>query len=194
MATHRGESTCSRCVWRCDEPAIRTPLCSSPLSKSQANGRKTQRTTGLTDTEELYPGFWSGFRDTIEEAGAPLSARKPFPENRYSNPIGRSGMRLQFKISVRKNFATAQFVIDDSPDAYETLFEDAESIENGVEGDLGWQPVEDSPDRSNRSQMAVTRDIDLANREAWAEYQHWLFERGTELHTAFSDRVRRLTR
>lgn len=177
-------------VWRIgkSDPAIKFTAVEEPSEwKDQA-----QRSTELTDTKKLYLEFWTGFRDTIEGTDTPLSARKPFPENWYNNPIGRSGMKLQFKISVQNNSAAAQFVIDDNPEAFEVLREDAEAIEANIDGDVEWHPVEDSPDRSNRSRIAVTREIDLENEEEWSEYYDWLLQRGTELHEAFSDRVREL--
>jgi hypothetical protein len=178
-------------VWRIGEsdPAVQFTAVEEPSEwKDQA-----QRSTELTDTKKLYLEFWTGFRDAIEEGDTPLSARKPFPENWYNNPIGRSGMKLQFKVSVQNNFATAQLVIDDNPEAFETLQGDAEAIRSYIRGDVEWHPIEDSPDRSNRSRVAVTRDIDLEDKDQWPAYHDWLLKRGTELHKAFSDRVRDLS-
>jgi hypothetical protein len=178
-------------VWRIGEsdPAVKFTAVEEPSEwKDQA-----QRSTELTDTKKLYLEFWTGFRDAIEEADTPLSPRKPFPENWYNNPIGRSGMKLQFKVSVQDNFAAAQLVINDNPEAFEALRGDAEVIKSHIRGDLEWHPIEDSPDRSNRSRVAVTRDIDLEDKDQWPVYHDWLLQRGTELHEAFSDRVRKLS-
>jgi len=178
-------------VWRIGEsdPAVKFTAVEEPSEwKDQA-----QRSTELTDTKKLYLEFWTGFRDAIEEADPPLSPRKPFPENWYNNPIGRSGMKLQFKVSVQDNFAAAQFVINDNPEAFEALREDAEVIKSHIRGDLEWHPIEDSPNRSNRSRVAVTRDIDLEDKDQWPVYHDWLLQRGRELHEAFSDRVRKLS-
>lgn len=177
-------------VWRigASDPAVQFTAVEEPSEwKDQA-----QRSTELTDTEARYLEFWTGFRDAIERTRTPLSARKPFPENWYNNPIGRSGMKLQFKTSVRNDLAVAQLVIDDNPEAFEALREDAEAIEAQVRGTVEWHPVADSPDRSNRSRVAVTRDVNLENEDAWPEYHDWLLQRGTELHEAFSDRIRDL--
>lgn len=169
-------------------PAVQfTPLEEPSEWKAQA-----QRSTELTDTKKLYLEFWSGFRDAIEAADTPLSPRKPFPENWYNNPIGRSGMKLQFKISVQNESATAQFVIDDSPEVFEELQEDAKDIGQNIQGDVRWYSVEESPDRSNRSRVAVTRGIDLDNKSQWPEYHEWLLERGAELHRTFAHRIRGL--
>jgi len=178
-------------VWRIGEsdPAVQFTAVEEPSEwKDQA-----QRSTELTDTEKRYREFWTGFRDAIEETETPLSARKPFPENWYNNPIGRSGMKLQFKTSVQNDFATAQLVIDDNPEAFEALRRDADAIEHHIQGDVEWHPIEDSPDRSTRSRVAVTREVDLADKDQWPEYHDWLLERGTELHEAFSGRVRELS-
>jgi hypothetical protein len=102
-------------------------------------------------------------------------------------------MKLQFKVSVQNNFATAQLVINDNPEAFEALRVDAETIESHSQGRVEWHPVEESPDRSNRSRVAVTREVDLKNEDQWSEYHDWLLQRGTELHDAFSDRVRELS-
>ncbi|AHG05028.1 hypothetical protein HALDL1_16550 [Halobacterium sp. DL1] len=177
-------------VWRIgdSDPAVRFTAVEEPSEwKAQA-----QRSTELTDTKKRYLEFWTGFRDVIQESDTPLSARKPFPENWYNNPIGRSGMKLQFKVSVQNGMAAAQFVIDDNPDAFEALQDEAAAIDAQIQGDVEWHSVEDSPDRSNRSRVTVTRDIDLEDEEKWPEYYDWLLHRGTELHDVFSDRVRDL--
>lgn len=153
---------------------------------------RARQSTELTETRELYLEFWTGFRDAIEAADTPLSARKPFPENWYNNPIGRSGMKLQFKVSVQNDRAAAQLVIDDNPDAFAALREDAAEIGARIGGDVAWHPIEDSPDRSNRSRIAVTREVDLAAESRWPEYHDWLLERGTELHDVFAERVQQL--
>jgi len=178
-------------VWRIGEsdPAIQFTAIEEPSEWKD----QVQWSTELTDTKKLYLEFWTGFRDTIEEADTPLSARKPFPENWYNNPIGRGGMKLQFKVSVQDNFATAQLVIDDNPEAFEALREDTNMIESHIRGDVEWHTIEDSPNRSNRSRVAVTRDIDLEDKDQWPTYHDWLLQRGTELHEAFSDRVRKLS-
>lgn len=170
------------------DPAVQFTAIEQPSEwKAQA-----QMSTELTETQTLYLEFWTGFRDLIEESTTPLSARKPFPENWYNNPIGRSGMKLQFKVSVRDRIAAAQLVIDDDPGSFEALRADAEEIESRIDGKITWHPVEESPENSNRSRVTVLRNADLKDQEQWPEVQEWLLNRGTELHKAFSGRISNL--
>jgi len=54
-------------------------------------------------------------------------------------------MKLQFKVSVQNGMAAAQFVIDDNPDAFEALQDEAAAIDAQIQGDVEWHSVEDSP-------------------------------------------------
>lgn len=177
-------------VWRIgkSDPAVRFTAVEEPSEwKAQA-----QMSSDLTDTEKLYVEFWTGFRDAIKNADTPLSARKPLPHNWYNNPIGRSDMKLQFKTSIREDMIAAQLVIDDNPEAFEALRDQAEAIEARVQNDIEWHPVEESPEGSNRSRLTVVRDANVEDEQRWTEYHDWLLDRGTELHDALSDRVRDL--
>lgn len=177
-------------VWQIGEsdPAVQFTAVEEPSEwKAQA-----QISIELTDAEKTYLGFWTEFRNTIEDSETPLSARKPFPENWYNNPIGRNDMKLQFKTSVRDNLAAAQLVIDDNSEAFEALNRDAGAISEKIQGEVEWHPVEESPDRSNRSRITVKREANIEDEAQWPEYHDWLLQRGTELHDALSNRVREL--
>lgn len=177
-------------VWQIGDssPAVQFSAVEEPSEwKAQA-----QMSTELTDTEKAYLGFWTDFRNTIEETDTPLSARKPYAENWYNNPIGRSDMMLQFKVSVRDQMAAAQLVIDDNAEAFEALREESEAIAREIDGNIEWHPVEESPDRSNRSRITVKREANIADEEKWPEHHDWLLQRGTELYDALGGRVRDL--
>jgi hypothetical protein len=177
-------------VWQIGDsnPAVQFSAVEEPSEwKAQA-----QMSTELTDTEKAYLGFWTDFRNAIEDTDTPLSARKPYAENWYNNPIGRSDMMLQFKVSVRDKMAAAQLVIDDNAEAFEALREESEAIAREVDGNIEWHPVEESPDRSNRSRITVKREANVAEEDKWPEHHDWLLQRGTELYDALGSRVREL--
>lgn len=177
-------------VWRIgdSEPAVRFTAVEEPSEwKDQA-----RRSSDLSDSQKLYQNFWTDFRDAIAASETPLRARKPKPHNWYNNPIGRSDMKIQFKASIRENKLASQLVIDDNPEAFEVLRDDAEAIQSQVQGDLEWHPVEEAPENSSRTRISVTRDADFELEDQWPGYQDWLLERGTELHDAVHHRVRDL--
>ena len=178
-------------VWRIgdSDSAIRFTAVEEPSEwKAQA-----QRSSDLTGAKKLYIEFWTGFRNAIEEANTPLSARKPLPDNWYNNPIGRSDMKLQFKTSVQDDILAAQLVISDNREAFEALRSTADAIEAQIQGEVKWHPSEEAPKRSNRSRVTVTRGITLEDEEQWPEYYEWLLQRGAEFHEAFRDRVQTLS-
>lgn len=177
-------------VWRIGDsaPAVRFTAVEEPSEWKD----QVRQSSDLSESQKLYQNFWTDFRDTILAAETPLRARKPKSSNWYNNPIGRSDMKIQFKASIRENTLAAQLVIDDNPEAFEALRDDAEAIQSQIQGDLQWHPVEESPESSTRTRITVTRDADFESEERWSEHHEWLLERGTELHDAFHRRVSEL--
>jgi len=178
-------------VWRIgeSEPAVRL----NPVAEPSEWKEKAQRSNEeLTETEELREEFWTAFRDRLEERNTPLSARKPFPDYYYNNPIGKAGFELQFTIKLTENELGVGLVIRDDAEVYRQLAEDREEISQQFDEELTWEEPEEMRSGKERSKIMVTRPATVTDQSQWDEYLEWLIKNGERFHDVFYDRLQRL--
>jgi hypothetical protein len=175
-------------VWRIgeSEPAVRL----NPVAEPSEWKEKAQRSNeALTETEELREEFWTAFRDRLEERNTPLSARKPFPDYYYNNPIGKAGFELQFTIKLTENELGVGLVIRDDAEVYWQLAEEREEISQQFDEELTWEEPEETRSGKERSKIMVTRQANVTDQSQWDEYLEWLIKNGERFHDVFYDRL-----
>lgn len=178
-------------VWKIGEsdPAVRL----NPVAEPSEWKEKARRSDSeLTNTEQLQEEFWTEFRDRIESPETPLSARKPYPDYYYNNPIGKTGFELQFTINSQDDELGVGLVIRDDADAYHQLAEQRDEIEARFDQELAWNEPEETRAGKKRSKILITKRGDVTDEERWDEYLQWMVERGELFHEVFSDRIQRL--
>jgi hypothetical protein len=178
-------------VWKIgdSEPAARL----NPVAEPSEWKEKAKRSKGeLTQTEQLQEEFWTEFRDRIEDRETPLSARKPYPEYYYNNPIGKAGFELQFTVNSQDDKLGVGIVIRDDAEAYWQLNEEAQQIEAEFDHELTWHEPEETRSGKDRSRINITKSADLANQDQWDEYLGWMLNHGEQFHEVFHDRVQKL--
>lgn len=178
-------------VWKIgdSEPAVRL----NPVAEPSEWKEKAKRSEGeLTQTEQLQEEFWTEFRDRIEDCETPLSARKPYPEYYYNNPIGKAGFELQFTVNSQDDKLGVGLVIRDDAEAYWQLNEEAQKIEAEFDHELTWHEPEETRSGKERSRINITKSADLANQDQWNEYLEWMLNHGEQFHEVFHDRVQKL--
>lgn len=178
-------------VWKIgdSDPAVRL----NPVAEPSEWKEKAKRSKGeLTETEQLQEEFWTEFRDRIADRETPLSARKPYPEYYYNNPIGKAGFELQFTINSRDNELGVSLVIRDDAAAYRQLVEEAQQIESEFDRELTWQEPEKTRAGKERSRIAVTKPATVTDQDQWDDYLDWMIEHGEQFHEVFYDRIQRL--
>jgi hypothetical protein len=178
-------------VWRIGEsdPAVRF----NPVAEPSEWKEKAKRTQDeLSDTEELREEYWTAFRNRIEEENSTLSARKPFPDYYYNNPIGRAGVELQFTIKATENELGVALVIRDDAELYQQLVDDREAIDPELDGDVIWEEPEETRAGKDRSKITVTKNVDVQDESHWDDYTEWMLNTGERFHDVFYDRLKRL--
>ena len=178
-------------VWKIDgsPPAVRLNPVESPSEWQQS----AQRTTGsLSERQELREEFWTAFRDRIRDNQTPLSARKPGTRHYYSNPIGVGGYHLSYWVDEDEHKLGLELTIEDSEVAYETLRDQADAIKEDLGHEIYWKELRETRGGNMRSNVGVTREADIEDRERWDEYFEWMFEVGERFHQVFPDRLRNL--
>jgi hypothetical protein len=178
-------------VWRIgeSEPAVRL----NPVVEPSEWKEKAQRPEDeLNETEELREEFWTEFRDLIEQRNTPLSARKPFPDYYYNNPIGKAGFELQFTIKVSESELGVALVIRDDADAYWELAESQDEINAQFDQEVNWEDPEETRAGKERSKITVTKHANVTDAEQWDEYLNWMLENGEQFHEVFYDRLQQV--
>jgi hypothetical protein len=178
-------------VWRIGEspPAVRLNPIEDPSEWKEKAKRSEEE---LTETKKLQEGYWTEFRDIIQERETPLRARKPKPQHWYNNPIGRAGYKLQFTVNTVENNLYCQLIIKDDAEAFQELETQREQIESEFGEDLTWSPPEEAKENSNRSKITARRSGVLSKSENWPEYHDWMITRGERFHDIFYDRIQDL--
>ena len=128
----------------------------------------------------------------MEDCVSRLSARKPYPEYYYNNPIGKAGFELQFTINSRDNELGTGLVIRDDAEAYRQLVEEAQEIESEFDRELTWREPEETRAGKKRSRISVSKPADVTDQDQWDEYLEWMIEHGEQFHNVFYDRIQRL--
>jgi hypothetical protein len=175
-------------VWRIgdSEPAVRL----NPIAEPSEWKEKAQRSQDeLNDTETLREEYWTAFRDRIEDENSVLSARKPFPDYYYNNPIGKAGVELQFTIKATENELGVALVIRDDAELYQHLAEDRETINDQLGQEVTWEEPEETRAGKARSKITVTKHAGVQEEAHWDEYTEWMLETGEQFHDVFYDRL-----
>jgi hypothetical protein len=178
-------------VWRIGEspPAVRF----NPVEDPSEWKEKAKRSEGeLTETKKLQEEYWTQFRDLIENRDTPLRARKPKPQHWYNNPIGKSGYKLQFTVNTVENRLYAQLIIKDDPEAFQSLEQQKDQIEEEMGEPFIWRPPEEAQGESDRSKITLRREGHLTEKDNWDQYHQWMLEQGEQFHEVLANRIQRL--
>lgn len=179
-------------VWRIADspPAVRF----NPLEKPSEWKKKAQRGKGeLSERDQRREEFWTAFRDRIEETSTPLSARKPYPNHYYSNPIGVGGYHISYYVDEDADELGLELIIEDSAEAYRELSAQTEEIESELGLDVYWGELRETRTGNMRCEVGVKRKATIENRDEWDEYFEWMFDVGERFHEVFPQRLRNAT-
>lgn len=187
-------------VWKIDasKPAVRL----NPIEKpSEWRDRIATEDSGeLTELGERRLDYWTEFRDKIGEADTQLRPWKPRPKYWYINPIGKSSFKIGFHVNKsfsvgsdsNKDKLRCQLEIRDDAEAFELLLAQKEEIEEELGEEAMWISPEETKGEGDRSYIALEREGNISNRDAWEEYHDWMLEKGEKLHETFHDRIQQL--
>ncbi|WP_254537557.1 DUF4268 domain-containing protein [Halomarina litorea] len=178
-------------VWQIEDspPAVRLNAVVEPSTWKE----KAQRSAdALTETEQLQEAFWTEFRNRAKETDTPMGSRKPKALHRYNCSIGRSGFTVSFVVDMSDDLLRARLLITDDAEAFRELKSQQEAIENEVGEGLKWDTPMETSSGNLRSQIYLTRQGDITDRENWDEYIEWMVEIGEEFYEAFGDRIQEI--
>ena len=178
-------------VWRIKDspPAVRF----NPLESPSEWKEKARRAPGeVSERDKLREEFWTAFRDRIEHTRTPLSLRKPQARHYYSNPIGVGGFHLSYYVNEDAEELGLKLIIEDSERAYEELRQQTSELEDELQQPIEWGEIRETQSGRMRSDLVITREADIENRDQWDDYFDWMLEQGTRFYEVFPDRLREL--
>jgi hypothetical protein len=144
----------------------------------------------LSDVRRLQLEFWTAFKKRLLEKKVLMSAQTPRPQYWFDVALGRSNIHLSNiantadnKIGLRVYLGNA---IADA--ALAQLLLQREEIEKELGVALQWDPNPENRDKI----IALIKDADLQNKDAWPEYVEWLVDMTAKFRSVFMPRAKAL--
>ena len=178
-------------IWQIDEsrPAVRFNVISRPavIKREDATGKLTG---ALSETKKLQLEFWSEFREKLLKSKVVSSAQTPRPQYWFDVALGRSHIFLSNIANTWENRIGVRVYIGNkiADWALPQLEDQKEEIETEIGSKLQWNPNPENRDKT----IAITKDVNLQNREEWATSIEWLVDMVKRFRKAFVPRVKKL--
>jgi hypothetical protein len=144
-----------------------------------------------SDMQALKLEFWSSFREYLQACDRKFRTRTPRPHYWYDFAIGRSGFNLSLTVSAQRNQVGCELYIshDKAKQAYNSLWEEKEQIEQEIGSDLEWKEL---PNK-NACRIVQYSDGDIRTQEGWPSLFEWMRGRLEVFTSVFGKRVQALT-
>jgi hypothetical protein len=147
-------------------------------------------TADVSESRKLQLEFWTEFRKRLLEKKVLTSTQTPRPQYWFDVALGRANIYLSNILNTDANKMGIRVYMGKAVanQALEQLQQQKEAIESGIGYPLQWNPNPENQDKI----IALTRDIDLENRDAWPEYIEWLVDMTQKFRSVFMPRVKAL--
>ena len=151
----------------------------------------TQKTSTLTETEELYIAFWNGFFSLCDMEGTTLEySTNPRKISWLPTETGRSGFGINLN-AVKKSKKLECHLWIEHPQA-ELAFSKLLSREQELVSALGNQIHFDEMPGRHACKIYQAKEVDITNRDVWPDSYKWLKERGEAFAAVFNPLVKQL--
>lgn len=182
-------------LWRIGEsqPAPKFNIVSKPNDWTRSIGAAAKRISDqpMSETQERYVQFWSGFRDHLLQIGSAIRPAKPPPENWTQYSVGRTGFSLSANFNTQEQWLKSELYIHGklAKDYFRQLMEERESIERDFGDALDWQVL---PDRIGTRIGVYKRNVDPMEPDQWPHHFAWMSDALQRLDRTFRGRVKTL--
>ena len=151
----------------------------------------------LTETEQLYFGFWSEFLPDFHEAHPGWSRSTKAQSVSWATfPSGRSGVGVNAAFCRPDKYRLRADIYIDGGDAESNLnlFNELSACKSRIEDEIGeeldWDPLEDK--RAARISLYFPEGIRVRERDRWPEAREWLIEALGRMRQAFGPVLEKL--
>lgn len=177
-------------LWQIDNsrPAIKLNVKSTP-NTAVRQAAKSIALEDLSDSRKLQLKFWTEFRDALIATKKVPSTQSPRPQYWYDVSLGKSNIHLSNICNTYDNTIGVRVYISNriADEMLPYLEVQKEEIEKEVGEKLSWNPNPENRDKV----IALSRNVDLNDEEAWKEALEWLVNRTVAFRKAFSPRIKK---
>lgn len=172
-------------------------IVSSPNDWARMVQSSAQRSAPLSNAKQTQLGFWTAFKEYMEQQKSFVRCQKPYPQHWMNHSIGRSGVHLASIASGWNSETSAwdpeirvELTIDakDSKSFFEQLLQQKEEIEREIGHSLIWH----NPANARSCRLYLRRSADFFNQAEWPGQHEWLRTNLETFHRVFAPRVRKL--
>lgn len=139
-------------------------------------------TKRLTETKGMQLGFWSKFKEFIDEKHPQIRAgRKPRAQHWYNISFGTSEAHIMLTINSKDATVGCGIYISNSPELYKRFHDNKDTIEAET-GALQWMELEGK----NASRIKLNHPCEPDDEEKWPELFEWLSSKTINFQKTFS--------
>jgi hypothetical protein len=184
-------------LWRIGESlaAPKFNVISKPndWSRDVNSAAKAIEVEALTETRQRQLGFWTAWRDRLDQSEGDYRPRKPAAQHWLDFSIGRSGYWLSATLNAGERRAGIELNMRNSPENksnFEMLLGDREAIEDEIGIPLVWMPLDGK--KSSRIASFLT-DIDPLEESNWPIVMDWMQDTFDRFQQTFRARIRNIS-
>ncbi len=144
-----------------------------------------------TPRDLLLRDFWTALKTHLEQKKSKVKPQKPLPQGWTNVALGKSGIYLVAVARVKKQTMGVHVVMHGPNRAafFKELLEQRAAIESEIGQPLLWLEM---LDKSESHIKLTLENVDVADRNQWAQHIEWMAQTLEKFHQAFSKRVRNL--
>jgi len=176
-------------LWRIGESpyAPKFQVLSQPNDWAKAVKSSTGQSQ-LTDTKLMQLDFWTQFKAFVATQESDLRLRKAYPQHWYDISFGSSKAHLSLIMDTRNEQIRCELYIPNSMELYFALEAKREEVEQALNYELGWMPLEGK----KASRIRAARTMGVSDSDLWEECFGWLLKSAEAFQTVFSTQIREL--
>ena len=170
-------------------PAVRFNVISRPNEVVRA-ATIAKSVGDLSETQQTQLEFWTMFRKRLVERKIVTSAQTPRPQYWFDIALGRTYIHLSCTLNAWDGKLGVRVYMNGrvADAALKQLEPSRAAIEQEIGATLQWNPFPEKMDKI----ILLVREIDIDDRNAWAEYCDWLVDMADKFLRAFKPRVKTL--
>ena len=151
----------------------------------------------ISETKSLQLEYWTAFKDFLQKRKSFVKSQKPSPQHWTCFAIGRSYFHLVATVNTLDKRITVYLDIHgpEKEAHYHLLYKDRDIIGKEISERLDkderllWREL---PDKKESQVLLSLKSADPSDKQQWPGQHEWLCKRLEALHTAFSQRVKKI--
>lgn len=150
--------------------------------------KKSANQAALSETKLMQLEFWTQFKEYAQKNDLNLRLRKPQPHHWFDISIGNSKSHITLIVDTQNEQLRSELYIPDSMDLYSELEKFRDEIDQEIECNLEWEPMEGR----KASKIFTLTNIEVTNEEVWKECFSWLAKNVKQFYEVFTSYIEKI--